>query len=378
MPTNPHHVIMPSWEGMIMKAKSYKRSGREGQWLVQLHWEGKRYRRTHYDEHLSQMSKQMAFRISEAINADIEAKGKSFDPRQWFRTPGYEFQFSTYADKWLARNQDRYAPNVRRDVGRYMGFAVEFLGGRDLREIKKADLNDFLDWLPDQFKKRPSEKTLKNVFTVLHKVFTDAHDEELILRVPPFPKVNPPEPETRWISREWQDKIIGVIPEHDRPIFIFLRTWGVRPGEARALKWDCVDFEKEVVCVKRTFSGAGCNYLQEYTKTKRIRYLPFTDELRGLFLSIRGIGGFVFRNREGRPYTSDISRLWNVARDHVSAPKVTLYEGTRHSFATQHADHLDLVQQIFGHSRSDMTNRYRAVNMDIIRRQFGDNPKEDK
>jgi hypothetical protein len=38
--------------------------------------------------------------------------------------------------------------------------------------------------------------------------------------------------------------------------------------------WDCLDMEKEVITIRRTFSCAGCNNLQEFTKTSRIRYLP--------------------------------------------------------------------------------------------------------
>ena len=185
--------------------------------------------------------------------------------------------------------------------------------------------------------------------------------------MPGFPKVQVLEFEVKWISREWQDKIIEEIPERDRPIFIFMATWGVRPGEARALKWDCVDFDKEIITIKRTFSGAGCNHLEEYTKTRRIRYLPFTDSLRETFKAIRGIGGFVFRNEKGRPYTADISRIWNEARDKVGAPEVTLNQGTRHSFATQHLDQLDLVRVVLGHTTGEMTRRYQGLNLAKIK-----------
>jgi integrase len=142
--------------------------------------------------------------------------------------------------------------------------------------------------------------------------------------------------------------------------------------------WDCLDMEKEVITIRRTFSGAGCNNLQEFTKTSRIRYLPFTDELRDVFQSLRGnkvtsIAGFVFLNQHGRPYTADISRLWNEAREAVKCPhKVTLNQGTRHSFATQHLDKLDLVRQVLGHTRTDMTRRYQGLYLDPIKGMIKD------
>ena len=358
-----YNSLTPERGVICMKAKVYERKGRAGAFLVQLHWKGKRYRRYHYDEDVSLVHIEMARQIAGAINADIKKKGKAFDPRQWFRSPDFEFQFSKFADLWLSRRINHYAPSVKRDVTRYIGMFKDHWSKTDLRELRRADITSFLETLPSKF----SLKTQKNILSLLHTVMKYAYDEELLEVMPRFPKVNVTEPEIKWISREWQDKIIAEIPERDQPIFILMATWGVRPGEARALKWDCVDFEKEIITIKRTFSGAGCNHLEEYTKTRRIRYLPFTDSLREIFKTIRGIGGFVFRNQKGRPYTADISRIWNEARDKVGAPKVTLNQGTRHSFATQHLDQLDLVRVVLGHTRTDMTRRYQGLNLEKIK-----------
>lgn len=346
-----------------MKAKFYERKDRPGQFVVQLYWKGKRFRRYHYDDELVLVHVEMARQIASAINADIKKKGKAFDPRQWFRSPDFEFQFSKFADLWLARRIEHYAPDVRRNVERYVQSFEDHWGKTDLREIRKADITEFLESRPAYLK----PKTKRNILSVLHTLLNHAVDEEMLDRLPGFPKVEVLEPEVKWITREWQDKIIAEIPERDRPIFVFMATWGCRPGEARALMWDCLDFEKKAVTIRRTFSGAGCNHLQEYTKTKRIRYLPFTEELDRLFKRIRGIGGFVFRNASGRPYTADLSRIWNEARDRIGAPRVTLNQGTRHSFATQHLDQLDLVRLVLGHTRTDMTRRYQGLNLDKIR-----------
>lgn len=268
-------------------------------------------------------------------------------------------------DYWIIlRSRYRHnAPSVKRDVARTVDLFKSYFGETDIREIRKSDITLFLEKLPERF----SLKTKKDILSRFHVLFRYALDQELLEKMPGFPKVTVADPEVKWISREWQDKIIEEIPERDRPIFIFMTTWGVRPGEARALKWDCVDFDKEIIMIKRTFSGAGCNHLEEYTKTRRIRYLPFTDSLRETLKRIRGIGGFVFRNQKGRPYTADISRIWNEATDKVGAPKVTLNQGTRHSFATQHLDQLDLVRVVLGHTTGEMTRRYQGLNLAKIK-----------
>lgn len=347
----------------IMRARFYERKDRLDRWVVYLSWKGEKYKRYHYDGDIPLVHKQMAEQIASAINADIKSRGKNFDPRQWFRTPSYELEFKSYANKWLG-NQKHYAPSVIRDVRRYIRFASDFFNRKDIREIRKGDIEDFLNYLPE----RLSPKTKSNALGVIHKLFRDAFDREEILRVPGFPNIPVPEPEIKWVNREWQDKIIAAIDPRDRPIFIFLRTYGARPGEARALQWDCVDFEKGIISIKRTFSGSQ---LREVTKNKKIRYLPFTAEIERLLKSIRGVGGFVFRNRQGRPYTADISRIWNEARDGVGAPRVTLYQGTRHSLGCQklsEGHNIEHLRELYGHSRVDMTQRYAKASAESLRR----------
>ena len=361
---NSNNLPSSLWGGYEMADNAkVRRRPDTGKWYVELWWGGKRYRRSHYDDKLDLETDRIAQRLADSINTDIDRKGKGFDPRQWFTVSRHEYQLDYYIERWLSKNQTRYAPAVRRDVGRYCGYATSFFGDKDIREIRNFDLERFLDSLPAHL----SLKTKKNALGLVHKIFADAHRHELIERIPGFPVVSAPEPEVKSISAEWQAKIIEAIPERDRPIFVFMAAWGFRPGEARALQWEDVDFERETITVRRTFSGSGCNHLQNYTKTKRIRHLPFTDDLRSVFKRVRGIAGFVFRNKDGRPYTSDVSRTWNTARDQVGAPKVTLSQGTRHSFATQHLDKLDIVRQVLGHTRTDMTRRYQALNLEKMR-----------
>lgn len=356
---------------MVMAAKICKRSGRDT-WFVYLDHKGQRYYRSHYDDKTPMLHERMALRIAEAINADLEEKRKYFDPRQWFRTGDFEFQFSVYAEKWLTKNLGHYAYGTRWHTRKYAQWAIDYFSETDLRTIRKAHIADYLETLPSRGKKRTlSAKTVKNALDLLHVIFNDAFSNELLMRVPGWPKVSVPEPEIKWITAEWQDRIIAEIPERDRPIFQFIRTYGCRPGEARALKWEDIDFEKEIITIRRTFSGAGCNHLQDYTKTKRVRTLPFTPHVESIFKAIRGIGGFVFRNRHGRAYTANLSRMWNDAGVRVAAPSVTLYQGTRHSFGTQRAAEghsLKIIGDILGHTKPGMTAKYAAASLEGMRR----------
>lgn len=348
-----------SFPEIVMKAKPYPMRGRD-RWQVTLWWQGQRYRRFHYDGKSPLETERQALRISEAINADIETKGKHFDPRQWFRLPN-SLEFTAYSSNWFAHAA--YAPSVQKDVRRYLGLMQAHFGDQDIREIRLGHIQDFERSLPASM----GAKTRKNVLAVLHKIFSDAFLREEIMRVPGFPKVEAPEPEIRWLTAEWQGRIIEAIPERDRPIFIFLQTYGVRPGEARALQWDCVDWDKQIITIKRTFSGRT---LAETTKTRRVRHLPLVEPVASILREIRGLGGFVFRNDKGRPYSDHLRQIWKAAAASVGAPDATMYQGTRHSLGcrlVQEGHNLDLVRDLFGHQRSDMTRRYAKTIPENIR-----------
>ncbi len=131
--------------------------------------------------------------------------------------------------------------------------------------------------------------------------------------------------------------------------------------------WDCVDFEKGIITLKRSFSAG---ILREVTKTKTVRLLPLVEPLASILREIRGISGFVFRNRIGNPYGSDMGKIWNRACDEAGVGRVCLYQGTRHSWASQKASDgtsLEIIGRVLGHSKSDMTRRYAKISMEGLK-----------
>jgi integrase len=372
---NFNNLTLSHWGGFVVRAKYFERKDSPGRFVVYLDWQGKRYKRTRYDDNTMLFHPQLAQTLCAVINQDIKEKGKAFDPRAHFGYGRYELQFKTYAEKWLAEASEtgRYAPSVKRDVERYIWLAIEHFKTADLRGFKQAHIKDFLKGLPPKKNGEPlGPKTKKTILGHLHTLLSDAAaDYEGVVSCPHFPEIGIPDKEAPWIEEDWQDKILLEIPEWDRPIFVLMKTWGVRPGEARALKWDCIHMGRKLITIKRTFSGAGCNHLQEWTKTKRIRLLPITDELAAMFERLRKrqpITPFVFVNEHGRPYTADVSRIWNEARKRAGCPEeVTLYQGTKHSFVTQNIEELPLVQEAVGHMDQRTTRIYKGRNVEKLR-----------
>jgi integrase len=352
-----------------MKAKVYKKS--HNRWIVRLHWKGQDYRRQMWDKENGVPLKhpELARIICDAVNHDIKVSGKYFDPKKWFGHDQHLLRFDRYAEKWLPK-QKHYAPSYLPDVERYVLKAmIPFFGDSDLREIRKGQLKDFQDGLLDNY----APKTTKNIMNLLHKIFADAFDDELILRVPPFPKLTVPEAEIIWLAQETVYEIIAAIPERHQPIYLFGYFFALRPGEARALLWDCVDWEKELVIIKRTFSAS---VLREHTKTSRVRNLPLMEEAATILRPIRGISGHVFRTPQGRPYRGQaLTKMWREATAKINAPAVILYNGIRHSRA-MHLLNVDKwpmedVRALLGHTREEMTRRYAQASAEGLRRSYG-------
>lgn len=354
--------------GIFMSdAKIYRKSKKR--WYVQLCHKGDVYRRFMFDDRVPLKHPELAKIIADSINLDKKRKGKYFDPRQWFSPRAYELQFDKYAEKWLGSQEHltSYA-----DIKSYFErWIIPHFGQTDIREIRKGHIKDLLRSISDRY----SPKTCKNMLGHLHKILKDAFDDELLLRIPAFPTVSVPQNELLYMSQEDVHQVIAGIPKEDQSIFRFGYFYALRPGEARALMWDCIDFDKATVTIKRTFSGAK---LKEHTKTQLIRILPLMEEAETILRQIRGISGYVFRTRYGKPFRKQrLGELWRKA-----GGPIPLYNGMRHSRAmhlleTQEWD-LEYVRALLGHTRAEMTRRYSRASAEGLRKRFSVSPVSEK
>ena len=112
--------------------------------------------------------------------------------------------------------------------------------GKDIRDIRKRHTREFLNSLPDFYNK-------VNIRNQLQALLNWAYDNEDIEKPIKIPTIKVAEKPIEWLDAEQQAEILAYIPEHDKPVYIFIITYGCRPGEARALLWDCVDFRHDEI-----------------------------------------------------------------------------------------------------------------------------------
>lgn len=330
--------------GGYMKG-SYHFDSKSNRYLVSIYWRGHRYKIFSYNGDPIYHAK-TAEKLLNKIRAEID--DGIFQPKSYF--PESPLSISKYGLQWLRviDVSKKTLKGYTTAVNRYIN---EYFKDTDIRHIRHNDLMEFYKWISG------SQKWKYNVMGVLRTMLRSAYKNEDLMRMPPFPKlVYDTQEEIRYLTMEQQEQVLNVIPEQHQAIFKVAMEYGLRVGEARALKKDCVT-EDEII-IKRTFSD---NDLMERTKTKLIRKYKITSYVRTILDSMPPRFSFMFVRDDGNPYTNkDLNKIWHQACKNVQI-EIKLYNAIRHSLGCQLLNEgrdLSLVQEILGHTRSEMTKRY--------------------
>ena len=316
-----------------------------------------------------------ANRLLTAIRYEID-QGK-FDPKEYIKKEIRSFIFENYIQEWLARREQDYAHrritlSYLTDIKSYVRrFIIPFFGKMNIRDIRSGNIEDFTRWLPPHL----TQKSIRNILGVLHKLFRDAHHRGDILKIPLFPKLEKTEPVTRWLDEEEQYLVLSKMKDPVRRTFyLFLMKQGCRPGEARALRWVDINFKTDTVVIRASFDRE--NY-KPFTKERDVRYLPLHPDVKEALKAIpRHLGGWVFTYK-GKPLTQWMaSAYWRRAALKVGI-KVSCYEGTRHSLASQAINRGVSERKIgdfLGHRVLTSTRRYAKMRIDSLREVWGNVP----
>jgi len=333
---------------------------------IDLHWKGERVKLYSDRDGNPLYSERQANRLLERIRSEID--GDEFNPKNYIRRELKALRIDTYTAAWLERQKLRIGPDgISHGYFHFLGGVVRrhiipHLGSRDIRNFTKGIINDFLVKIPG------SPKSKKNTLGVLRTIFTDAHDREEILKIPKFPRIVVADPQIRWLDSEAQDTILAQFADPMRKAFFtFLVHMGVRPGEARALKWEDIDWKRETVTIH---AAMDLNHWRPTTKEKDVRTLPLSPEVISVLRPLpRAISGFVFTFR-GKPFGKQAVGEWWKKAATAAGYDIPLYQGTKHSMgcrARLQGVPLDVIQDWFGHKSAASTRRFAKLQMETLK-----------
>ena len=249
----------------------------------------------------------------------------------------------------------------------------------ELADIKPLHLQGFIN----QFSQDASKSYMDKMRVLLHGLFSDALDNDLVIRNPSS-KLHIPQviekPRESFTEAEAQ-KIVNFAMDYPyRRIAIAVVTLlftGIRRGELLGLKWD--DITDNTLSVRRgVFQEGGKAMVEDYKAktTKSLRTLPLMPEVAHLMRSLPHQGAFVFGTSSGtlwhpRNFSRDYNQFFKALREEYPEVRNLTAHCCRHSFATltlaSGAD-VRIVQQLLGHSDINTTARYTHPDMNTMQR----------
>ncbi|MBF0541672.1 MAG: site-specific integrase [Nitrospirae bacterium] len=303
-----------------------------------------------------------AHRLLERMRKDID--DSKFDIKDYITKEIEQFRVQNLLISWLKNKKDKNLSNVHiiKTEQYIKNYYLPFFQDISARDIRTYHINNFLSSLPDHL----SIKTKKNVITMLKNFCNWLYQNEIIQRMPIFPTLSPPETVIDWIDKDTQLKIIDNILESQRPIFVFMAYYPVRPSEARALKVKDFDMSNCIIHISRSLSLKE----ERSRKNKKSYYLPILKSFDNSLLKDKLPEAYVFTSSINQPYTiRRLEKIWHKAREKAGVPPITMYSGNRHSIASQAVNRgvdLSVVSQALGHSNLEMTKKYASLNVKML------------
>ena len=236
-----------------------------------------------------------------------------------------------YLDRWCTSNS-QLSPNSvasRQWAGKA---AKPYIGHIRLDKLTGIDLENMIASVssPSTMRRKGmGQNSLNRLYRQTNKAFEDAIIRGLITsnpwkQVPPSDRPQPKQKitqlsELNWLTPEERNLLLSV---NDRwtPLFTLLAYYGMRIGEALALTWDRVDFDKKQIRVDRNAihpSGMG-KMLQDFPKTAASnRIIPMIDVVEDALKKQRDLTGnfpLVFPREKAKPNTPEIECVMDSGR----------------------------------------------------------------
>jgi integrase len=280
-------------------------------------------------------------------------------------------RFKPHLDGWLAMLQADHAagdlsPGYLREVVRWLGdgehaHIAAFWGKQSVYSVDYPKLVAWKRWLEGR---GLSAKTIHNVMAAFHAALEHLRTTKMLGELPPFPWPRLPEYTPTILSRSASDRVLAAIPEDRRGIYLVLTRLGARPSETMRLTirdYTPPDGDEPGWLVFRK------------TKNDRVKRLPTPVEVDAWLATWAGLDKRIaeaplfllpYAGRGKRPKrwsATALRREWHAACAAAGVPHTKLYEGTKHTGATDLLARVGderVVQAVLGHIDPRSTRRY--------------------
>ena len=247
-----------------------------GAWWVFTHYESKRTKKR---VGTTKADRQRAVKIAEKINAALALGTFRPDPKAE-KPLACDHQLRAFRAAYTPTWKPSYEILVRGLIENHL---APHFGAHDLREIREADLLEFIRVKLDA---GLTPGTIRNALSVLRRLFTVLVREGILTRNPATAigemmrrvrgaMASETEEVEYWTRREVQ-ALIETARVHEArfaPMLVLLLSTGMRRGEAIGLNWTDVDFNQGTLTVRRAITAAGVT-TPKSGKARRVAMAP--------------------------------------------------------------------------------------------------------
>lgn len=251
-----------------------------------------------------------------------------------------------YSGAVLNRSRQRYKQTAVQTLeAHYKRHIDKELGSMRLDKIKRPQLQRIMDKLA--LTRKPP--TLHNAIKPVAAVYRRAIRDEVVTENPcvGLEIERATGRRERIAPSEEITKLLSVLPEDMKAMFACAAYAGLRRGEILGLRWEDVDFDKNLIHVVRQYDVHNSSFIQ--TKSRTTRRVPMLSELRKLLIQRRSLTTEeVFAPRAFSTFTRQTRKIWEDAK----MTPITLHE-CRHSFASICIDaglNLKVIGSFLGHA----------------------------
>lgn len=329
----------------------YQRSS-DGRWVgvVDLGWVGgKRVRRTVTATSLKDLRPKFK-RLKQEIESGVLADESTVE--QWMR-------------HWLEHEVDRKlrpttAATYRRNVETWI---IPHLGKRRLDKLKPDHIEALYAAMEDQGK---ADATRRQVHAILRRALVIAERQRRIAWNPAT-KVDPPKVGKGSHGKLTLDEALSVLRVLDRPD-VSASRWacallaGLRQSEALGLRWEDVDFDRNVLVIQRSVQQVPKQGLQvmDLKSESSYRAVPMVDPVREALAVERRESGYVWGagDKPGAP-RADWGE-WKRVLGLAGVPDRPLHaaRATTASLLMEAGVSEKLIAEILGHSQVQITRKH--------------------
>ena len=227
--------------------------------------------------------------------------------------PGRAATFGEFIERWKTEVLTTQKPSSARAVRSHLKcYIMPELGKLRLDQFGVENQQMFITRMPERAtEKAVSRKTILNVLGTLSTILTTARDwgyncEQIRLtklRLPPRGTAY----EAPHFTVEQVQKILAIAQEPWRTMFCIFMMDGLRAGEALGLQWPDIDFERNLLHIRRS---AWYGRLQTAKSESSETVLPIPSPLLNVLKAYReqwkpNPQGFLFVTRNNRPPSSN-------------------------------------------------------------------------